>query len=211
MILFFRNFFYKNRFFSSGSNYLDVSKDVIARMKKTTIKVSGEGNRLVIAKGAAITNCEIRLSGKNNKIYIGENVRFRSGKIYLKDTENQIISIGADTTVEGAYLLVDEAASIKIGKDCMLSTDIIIRVGDKHSILDSKTKLRINFAKDVVLEDRVWIGRAVQILKGSYLKSETVVGACSVVTSNFTEGNCVVAGMPARIIKENTCWDRNLI
>ncbi len=102
-------------------------------MKKTTIKVSGEGNRLVIAKGATITNCEIRLSGKNNKIYIGENVRFRSGKIYLKDTENETISIGADTTVEGAYLLVDEAASIKIGKDCMLSTDIIIRVGDKHS------------------------------------------------------------------------------
>ena len=140
MILFVRNFFYKNRFFIRESNSLDLSKDAIARMKKTTVKVSGQGNQLVIAKGAVITNCEIRLSGKNNKIYIGENVRFRSGKIYLKDTENQTISIGAATTVEGAYLLVDEAASIKIGQDCMLSTDIIIRVGDKHSILDSQTK-----------------------------------------------------------------------
>ena len=37
--------------------------------------MSGEGNRLVIAKGAAITNCEIRLSGKNNKIYIKNSNR----------------------------------------------------------------------------------------------------------------------------------------
>lgn len=211
MILFIRNFFYKNRFFISEPNSLDLSKDAIARMKKTTVKLSGQGNQLVIAKGAVITNCEIRLSGKNNKIYIGENVRFRSGKIYLKDTENQTISIGADTTVEGAYLLVDEAASIKIGQDCMLSTDIIIRVGDKHSILDSQTKLRINPAKDVILEDRVWLGRAVQILKGTHLQPETVVGACSVVTSKFSEGHCVVAGMPARIVKKNTHWHRDLI
>ncbi len=211
MMLFFRNLIYKNRFFKNKSSLVDLSKDAVACMKKTTIKVSGHGNQLIIAKGAAITNCEIRLSGRNNKIFIGENVRFRSGKIYLKDTENQTISIGADTTVEGAYLLVDEAASIHIGKDCMLSTDIIIRVGDKHSILDSETKLRINPAKDVVLEDRVWIGRAVQVLKGTYLRSETVVGACSVVTSKFSKSNCVVAGMPARIVKENICWDRDLL
>ena len=211
MISFLRNFFYKNRFFIDKANFVDLSTDAMARMKKTTIKVSGQGNQLLIAKGAAITNCEIRLSGKNNKIYIGENVRFRSGKIYLKDTESQTISIGADTTVEGAYLLVDEAASIQIGQDCMLSTDIIIRVGDKHSILDNQTKLRINPAKDVVLEDRVWLGRAVQVLKGSHLQPETVVGACSVVTSKFSEGHCVVAGMPARIVKRNTYWHRDLI
>lgn len=211
MILFLRNFFYKNRFSIGKANFFDLSTDAMARMKKTTIKVSGQGNQLLIAKGAAITNCEIRLSGKNNKIHIGENVRFRSGKIYLKNTENQTISIGADTTVEGAYLLVDEAASIQIGQDCMLSTDIIIRVGDKHSILDNQTKLRINPAKDVVLEDRVWLGRAVQVLKGSHLQPETVVGACSVVTSKFSEGHCVVAGMPARIVKRNTYWHRDLI
>lgn len=211
MILFLRNIFYKNRLSISGCNSVEINKDAFLRMKKATIKVSGSGNQLVVARGAVITNCEIRLSGENNKIYIGENVRFRSGKIYLKDTENQSICIDSDTTVEGAYLLVDEAASISIGKDCMLSTDIIIRVGDKHSILNSETKQRVNPAKDVVLEDRIWIGRAVQILKGSYLKSETVVGACSVVTSKFTKGNCVVAGMPARIVKENICWDRDLI
>jgi|LFRM01.1.fsa_nt_gb hypothetical protein len=69
MILFLRNFFYKNRFFIGKANFFDLSTDAMARMKKTTIKVSGQGNQLLIAKGAAITNCEIRLSGKNNKIH----------------------------------------------------------------------------------------------------------------------------------------------
>jgi acetyltransferase-like isoleucine patch superfamily enzyme len=110
--------------------------------------------------------------------------------------------------VQGAYLLVDEAASIDIGKDCMLSTEIIIRTGDKHSILDMHTGERINPARDVCIGDRVWIGRCVQILKGTVLHPETVVGACSVVSKAFAEGNCVVAGVPAKIVKRGIRWDR---
>lgn len=105
-------------------------------------------------------------------------------------------------------LLVDEAASIDIGKDCMLSTEIIIRTGDMHSVLDAETGERLNHARDVRLDDRVWVGRAVQILKGSHLKSETVVAACSVVTKEFLEGNCVVAGAPAKVVKKGILWDR---
>ncbi|AYC34549.1 acyltransferase [Pseudomonas cavernae] len=180
-------------------------------MKKITIKLGGRNNRLLVGEDSELSHCEIRLDGEDNLIEIGPRVRFGSGKIYLRNTRGQHIRIGADTTVEGAYLLVDEAASIDIGRDCMLSTEILIRTGDKHSILDLETGARINPSRDVRIADRVWIGRDVQVLKGTVLQPESVVGACSVVSSAFDVGNCVVAGVPARIVKQGIRWDRSLL
>lgn len=204
-----RDFAYRNRWHVSGDNSVEVSDTARSVMKKTTIKVRGSGNRLVIADGAFLGNCQIRLYGKNNTIEIGPRVKFRSGKIYLLQTSGQHIRLGEDTTVEGAYLLVDEAASIDIGKDCMLSTDILIRTGDKHSILDAVTGERLNPSKAVAIADRVWIGRSVQVLKGARIAPESVVGACSVVSGIFEEKNCVLAGVPARIVRQGIRWDRD--
>lgn len=210
-ILFFRNLIYKNRFYiGRGLVVLPVSSE--RNLKKVKIKLRGSNNRLVIGESVRLTHCEIRLSGSNNSIEIGDGVRFSSGKIYLGgNVFGQHIRIGAGTTVEGAYLLVDEGASIDIGRDCMLSTDIIVRVGDKHSILDVENGVRVNPAKNIDIADRVWIGRDVTLLKGAVLKSETIVATRSLVSRAFEEGFCVVGGVPAKIIKKGVRWDRSLL
>lgn len=211
LILFLRNLAYKNRRHVRPGNELHLPVSSERRMKKTTIKLRGRNNRLVIGENVTLTHCEIRLDGDNNLIEIGRDVRFSSGKIYLSGTSGQHIRIGAETTVEGAYLLVDEAASIDIGRDCMLSTEIIMRTGDKHSILDAASGRRINPSRDIRIADRVWIGRDVTLLKGSVLQPETVVATRSLVSSAFDEGECVVGGVPARIIKRGIRWDRELL
>lgn len=206
-----RNLGYKNRFRIKTGNHVEIPASAAWRMKKVTIKLGGRNNRLVLGEGVEITHCEIRLDGEDNLIEIGARARISSGKIYLRNTRGQHICIGADTTVEGAYLLVDEAASIDIGNDCMLSTDILIRTGDKHSIIDVESGRRLNHSRSVSIADRVWIGRDVQILKGTVLHPESVVGACSLVSKAFEEGNCVVAGVPAKIVKRGIRWDRSFI
>lgn len=206
-----RDFLYKNRFGVRAGNSVEIPVSVRRKLKKVKLKVGGVGNRLVVGEGARLTNCEVRLDGNNNFIEIGAGVKFRSGKIYLRKTSNQYIRIGMDTTVENAYLLVDEASSIDIGKDCMLSAKILIRTGDKHSILDAQTDERINPSCDVRIADRVWIGREAHVLKGTVLQSDTVVGACSVVTRAFDKGNCVIAGAPARVVREGIRWSRELL
>lgn len=55
--------------------------------------------------------------------------------------------------------------------------------------------------KDVVLGKSCWIGMNSVILPGVVLGDHTIVGAGSVVTKSFSEGYCVIAGNPARIIK----------
>ncbi|RJG13196.1 acyltransferase [Pseudomonas cavernicola] len=206
-----RHLAYKNRRQLKPGNLLQLPLSAERRLKKVTIKLGGRNNRLLIGEDVELSHCEIRLDGEDNLIEIGPRTRFSSGKIYLRNTRGQHVRIGADTTVEGAYLLVDEAASIDIGRDCMLSTEILIRTGDKHSILDAQSGERLNPSRDVRIADRVWIGRDVQILKGTVLHPESVVGACSVVSRAFDEGNCVVAGVPARIVKRGIRWDRALL
>jgi acetyltransferase-like isoleucine patch superfamily enzyme len=56
--------------------------------------------------------------------------------------------------------------------------------------------------KDVIIGERCWIGMNAIILPGVVLGEKTIVGAGSVVTKSFSEGNCVIAGNPAKVIKK---------
>ncbi len=98
-----------------------------------------------------------------------------------------------------------EGTSINIGTDCLFSAGIEIRTSDSHSILNMVGK-RLNCAKSIVIGNHVWCGQGVFILKGAHIEENTVIGACSVVNKEFIEGNCVVAGNPAKIVKQNVTW-----
>ncbi|WP_318838246.1 acyltransferase [Leptospira yasudae] len=53
---------------------------------------------------------------------------------------------------------------------------------------------------DVIIEDNVWIGTQVIILKGVRIGMNSVIGAGSVVTKSIPE-NCLAAGNPAHPIR----------
>lgn len=52
----------------------------------------------------------------------------------------------------------------------------------------------------VIIEDNVWLGEGCSIMPGVTIGKNCVVGANSVVTKSFPS-NCVIAGVPAKIIK----------
>lgn len=56
--------------------------------------------------------------------------------------------------------------------------------------------------KDVRLGEECWLGMNSMILPGVTLGDNTIVGAGAVVTKSFPEGHCVIAGNPARKIKD---------
>ncbi|WP_261156851.1 acyltransferase [Serratia liquefaciens] len=43
-------------------------------------------------------------------------------------------------------------------------------------------------------------------MKGTNIASGCVVAANSVVSGDFLESNCLIAGSPARVVKRNISW-----
>jgi len=89
-------------------------------------------------------------------------------------------------------------AKIYIGKGTYIGPNVgIITVNHKLDDLDHYEE-----GKDVIIGKNCWIGMNSVILPGVVLGDRTIVGAGSVVTKSFPEGNCVIAGVPAKIIKK---------
>ncbi|MBZ4646317.1 MAG: capsular polysaccharide synthesis enzyme [Clostridia bacterium] len=88
-------------------------------------------------------------------------------------------------------------AEIYIGKGTYIAPNVgIITVN--HNIKDLDT---YQDGEDIIIGERCWIGMNSMILPGVELGNNTIVGAGSIVTKSFTEGNLIVAGNPARIVK----------
>ncbi|SJM93457.1 acyltransferase [Crenothrix polyspora] len=87
---------------------------------------------------------------------------------------------------------------ITLKRGCFIAPNVGI-ITANHRIGDLKTHER---GKDVVIGADSWIGMNAVILPGVILGDHTVVGAGSVVTKSFPEGNVLIAGNPAKIIKK---------
>lgn len=97
----------------------------------------------------------------------------------------------------GCYFQAWEAKII-IGKGTYIAQNVGI-ITNNHDIhnLDLRSE-----GKDVMIGKNCWIGMNAVILPGVRLGNKTIVGAGSIVTKSFNEGNVVIAGNPAKIIKK---------
>ena len=87
--------------------------------------------------------------------------------------------------------------SIYVGKGTYIAPNVgIITQNHNKEDLDKHVA-----AKDVTIGRNCWIGMNSVVLPGVTLGDNVIVGAGSVVTKSFPEGNCTIAGNPAKIIK----------
>lgn len=175
------------------------------------LRIRGKGHTIIIQEGARLHNCLIEISGNNNYLFIGKDSFFvEGGRFRIEDCNNKII-IGERCSISEAFFSVAEIGTIiEIGNDCLLSSKIIIRTSDSHSILDMITHERINHGKNVSIGDFVWIGYGVNILKGCSIGNHSIIGTHSLVTSSISE-HSIAAGIPARVIKRNIEWVKKRI
>lgn len=200
---------YKKHIIGVG-NYLNI--DNSAMFTHCKFDIIGNNNEIIINNATSFSNVTFYIRGNNNKIVISRNVKYNKGGSLWMEDENGEIRIGEYTTFEDAHLAVTEPKSkIIIGDDCMFANDIDVRTGDSHSIMDTTTNKRINYAQDVMIGNHVWIASHVSILKGVTISPNSVVATRSVVTKNFNQENVLLVGIPAKILKENINWDRRRI
>jgi acetyltransferase-like isoleucine patch superfamily enzyme len=173
---------------------------------KFDYNIIGNNNSVLFDESKSL-NCKIYIRGNNNKIKIDSNCYLKNTIIWVEG-EDCLLHINSFTTIESAHIAITGSHNnILIGNDCMISTKVTIRTGDSHTIYDKTTYEILNYNSDVIIEDHVWIGDDVTILKGVNIGSGAIIGTKAVVTKNVP-ANSITAGIPSKVVKNNIFWKR---
>lgn len=178
-------------------------------VKGLDIKFSGRNSVVEIGSSTSFKNSKLSI-GNNNIVKFGEYSQIHGLNVPIKMSDGSSLIIGKNFSCIGVkiYLHDEKCNQVVIGDDCLFSFDIVIWPSDGHSIFSIKTKKIINKPSlGIFIGNHCWICRAVSILKDSKISTNSIVGACSVVKGIFLTENCVLAGVPAKVIKENVNWD----
>lgn len=132
------------------------------------------------------------------KLHKNEEVLFPVSP-FVKITHSENIVFDPDDLqnfqTDGTYY--QAFGKIVIGKGTYIAPNVgLITANHDFNNLDEHLS-----PQDIILGEKCWIGMNSVILPGVELGPGTVVGAGSVVTKSFTQGNCIIAGNPARIIR----------
>lgn len=143
--------------------------------------------------------------GKNSKLAIGGGKNNGQTQIgygsYIQVGDNAELHIGESFINREVKIICNKRLSI--GDDCIIAMGTVIRDNDggQHRILSQD----YNNTKPVRIGDHVWIGENSMVLKGVTIGDGAVIAAASVVTKDVPP-RCLVAGTPARVIRENIKW-----
>lgn len=118
---------------------------------------------------------------RNNGCTIGENTRLLC---YVSD-------------------LGSEPYMIKIGNDCLISHNVSffthdggVKVLNSMNYFDGKSMDKIGF---ITIGNNCFIGNGSKIMPGVTIGDNVIVGAGAIITKDVPS-NCVVAGVPAKVI-----------
>jgi maltose O-acetyltransferase len=114
-------------------------------------------------------------------------------------TYGQNIHIGDHVFLNALCTIVD-CNEVHIGHHVMIGPNAQIYTA--AHLLQAETRIQgLEVAKPIVIEDNVWLGGGAILLPGVRIGRNAVVGAGAVVPHSVP-ANTVVAGNPARVIRE---------
>lgn len=156
----------------------------------------GVGCRVTNPRSFDVTGPRIRLGEHVHMMATRDNpVRF---SVWTDGERSGSIGIG-DYSIVLPGVRISSACGVVLGRNCMMASNSYITDADWHDVYNRNSAP--GGVGSVVLEDNVWLGDSVIVCKGVRIGENSVAGAGAVVTSDVPP-NVVVAGNPARVVKE---------
>ena len=156
-----------------GEGIRTIGRIIIFRTPKSVIRI---GN-----------HCVFNSSSKLNFRGINHPCILQTG------TNHARIIIGDHVGMSGCSIVCND--SVIIGNNVLLGANC--QIGDRDGHQDRYASK----PAPIIIEDGVWLGMNVTVLKGVTIGTNTIIGANSLVTKDIP-ANCIAAGSPCKIIKE---------
>jgi acetyltransferase-like isoleucine patch superfamily enzyme len=182
---------------------------VIADFGSTIAKAPG--SRLIIEKRLYLGGQYIgdMASGKAHIRLYREGVFHVRGRVKFGPGVGVVVGPKGRLTIgDNSYITASSvvycADQIDIGEDCAIAWGATILDTDFHQ-MQYPDQADAPVTKPVKIGNKVWIGCNSTILKGVTIGDNAVIGANSLVNRDIP-ANCLAAGNPARILKDNIDW-----
>ncbi|MFT4805300.1 MAG: acetyltransferase-like isoleucine patch superfamily enzyme [Psychroserpens sp.] len=194
----FHKWYWTNVFFKDKTRFIVFPNSIISISQQSSFIIKGS---LSINASWFKDNfrryiSEFRLDDHSTLVCLGDFKLYQGASIYVAPNAKLILMgnsfINTNSTIN-CFL------NIEIGDDCGISDNVTITDSDNHTIVGREN------TSPVIIKDHVWIGKNSTILKGVTIGKGAVVAAGSVVVNDVPE-YCLVAGVPAKVIKENVDW-----
>ena len=138
--------------------------------------------------------------------FLGKKSVFEVGLFTCGPGCNISVNANSQLSLGSGYMLsnctLDCFNKITIGENVVISKNVTIRDSNNHMIKDNPN---YQITAPIIIEDNVWIGMNCTILPGVKIGTGSVVAAGSVVNKSVPP-HCLVAGVPAHIVRENVEW-----
>lgn len=184
------------RFFYSKNLSLDSTVKILGFLPYFKIPRDGR----VLIKNNVVINSDF----KNTNTALTYRCKFVTGY-------SGSISIGENTMLNGVCIVSYE--NVEIGCDCQIASSTMISDTDFHPVAP---EIRIKQVRGeefpfssvgknkIKIGNNVWIGWNCTVLKGADIGSNSIVAAGSVVLGGHYPEGSLLAGNPAKIIKNYT-------
>jgi len=194
--------------------FVKVKRKVMSWVRANHAKMVVSMHGLVIGENVSVSSAPYIFKHRGSSIVLEDNVRMH-GNLFNNPVCGSHKMVLA-TYSSSAQIIIGEGSAIScatiaaykrvtIGENVFIGAGAQIMDTDFHPITVELRKNR-NQIKDagsapITIGDNVWIGAEAMVLKGVTIGKGAVVAARAVVTKDVPE-NTLVAGMPAKIIRE---------
>lgn len=174
------------------------------------LEISGDATGSVVYVDDPAFPCKVsvELRGARHKVRLGR-MKTISSDLSMNSAPLRIQLLSDDCSLWlGDELFVSDVsirlcapfARVSVGNGVRISPGVRIIATEKNIPGGSSRKFQ---RPDIFIGNHCWLGCGAFVLANSYLPDNSVVGAQSVVYDSFQKANTVLAGNPARVIKEN--------
>ena len=162
------------------------------------------------SQGRPVRNQPVQIVGRglivfepNVRIGVFPSPEFLNTYAYIEArNESASVTIGGGTWINNGFRCISEHTQIVIGRNCLIGANVELLDSDFHGLkIEERHTSRPKWAAPIRVGDNVFIGSNVRILKGVSVGSGSVIANSAVVIADVP-ANVIVAGVPARVVRE---------